>query len=57
MFQKTNIGNIWECFYMNLVDEKLKICYEIYVVTSWYQSLGLKDLDAPSGKSGLKLRK
>ena len=29
---------------------------ENWVVTSWYQSLGLRDSDTPSGVSGLKSR-
>ena len=29
--------------------------WKIFGVTSWYQSLGFRDLDAPSGMSGLKL--
>ena len=35
---------------------KWKICLKNYVVTSWYQSLGLRDSDTPSGISELKLR-
>ena len=33
-----------------------KIGLNFYDVTSWYQSLGLRDSDAPSGVSELKLR-
>ena len=29
---------------------------KIYVITSWYQSLGLRDSDAPPGVFELKLR-
>ena len=46
---------------MNCVNEnymilKGKFCLKIYGVTSWYQSLSLRDLDVPSGVAGLKLR-
>ena len=33
-----------------------KINLKFFGVTSWYQSLGLRDSDTPSGMSGLKLR-
>ena len=36
---------------------KVKNFLKIWVVTSWYQSLGLRDLDTPPGASELKLRK
>ena len=35
---------------------KMKSCFKIYVVTSWYQSLGLTDSNTSSGISGLTLR-
>ena len=41
---------VWKmCF------ENAKNCFNFYGVTSWYQSLGLRDSGAPSGVSELKL--
>ena len=45
-----------ETCYENFAIYKWKFCLKIYGVTSWYQSLGLRDSDAPSGVFGLKLR-
>jgi len=38
------------------VFSKVKNCFNFYGVTSWYQSLGLRDSGAPSGVSELKPR-
>ena len=53
-----NIGYImfWHYLMNKNMFWKWKIVLKIHVVTSWYQSLGLRDSGAPSGVTELKPR-
>ena len=48
----------YDTFYKSSFSNVLKEIFsrDFWVVTSWYQSLGLRDSDIPSGVSELKLR-